>query len=244
EDIGVLAKEDIAGEEVGVRFGRGWYPVERHQDELLRWVENDAIFTVDAPPGPARALCLEMEPGPGVGFRPFEIAVRDETSRVGARGLVEGRQNVHLTLPVRPGQIERFCLHIEGGGLPTPYDTRTLNCRAFRFRWSFEAKPVATPNDPTVTFNFKTEDVAVLSTEDIASPETGLRFSRGWYPVEKWNGEVFRWAENNATVTVDAPEGPARALSLDIEPGPGVFNCPFELQVRDEQDQTVARGVV
>src|SRR5262249_15100263 len=159
EDIGAVAKEDIATEETGIRFGRGWYPVERCQDELLRWVDNDAALIIDAPAGPVRALRLEIEPGPAMAYRPFELQVRDEKGRTVARGLVESRQVVHLALPLQPEELQRIHLHVDGGGLPTPFDTRTLNFRVFKCGWSDEVQPVAPATDTPGPFNFRAENL-------------------------------------------------------------------------------------
>src|SRR5262249_45054865 len=77
EDPYVLAPEDIAHADMGLRFGPGWHAVERNQGSLSRWVGEDASLEVDAPLGPAQALCLELAPGPGVDYRPFILQVQD-----------------------------------------------------------------------------------------------------------------------------------------------------------------------
>src|ERR1035437_5979878 len=76
--------------------------------------------------------------------------------------------------------------------------------------------------------------------QDIARPESGVHFGRGWFPVE-WRDsrEPYRWIENDAEVLLQIPAaGPA--LLLDVEPGPGVGLPPQTLQVFDANGSMVA----
>ena len=67
------------------------------------------------------------------------------------------------------------------------------------------------------------------------TPQGDVALGDHWYPFEAYLGETFRWASNDAELTVTAPLGPARPLVLEIEPGPGVGLGPVDLQVLDEQ---------
>src|SRR5437667_9570463 len=110
----MVAPEDIAATAMGVSFEKGWYPVERWHGEVYRWVGQDAVLTVPGPIDPAKALCLEIEPGPGVRNSPFELEVRDTTGRTLARGFIECRQSIYLTIPLRAGQLEHLQFHTVG----------------------------------------------------------------------------------------------------------------------------------
>jgi SAM-dependent methyltransferase len=68
-----------------------------------------------------------------------------------------------------------------------------------------------------------------------------IKLGEGWYAPEVDNGEVFRWAFNNAEITIYSPSGQLNTLYLDIEGGPGIKTPSFELQVRDQNDQVIAR---
>jgi SAM-dependent methyltransferase len=128
-----------------IATGQGWYPIEYYNRETFRWVANDAELIIHRPSASRRTLSLEMEPGPGVGSQPFTLQVLDEQGRVAATAEVKGRQVVNVALPISQGQTAVFRLHIEGGGLPTPNDPRTLNFRIFRFGWSDCEPRSATP---------------------------------------------------------------------------------------------------
>jgi len=89
------------------------------------------------------------------------------------------------------------------------------------------------------TYRLTPDGRRTLEPQDVASPESGVTFSRGWFPVERHSqAEVFRWVENDAEVLVKIPQNPPLPLHFDIEAGPGVGHRPFVLQIVD------AEGVV
>lgn len=78
-----------------------------------------------------------------------------------------------------------------------------------------------------------------LSTEDDA-----IMAGQGWYPIEYYNREIFRWVANDAELIIHTPTGRRRTLSLEIEPGPGVRSQPFTLHVLDEKGNMAATAQV
>jgi hypothetical protein len=244
EDVAMVAEVDIATPEMGIRFGRGWYPVEFRHGEPYRWVGEDAAFILDPRQGLGWVLSMEIEPGPGVERQAFVLRVSDADGRTVAQGVVDGHKVVHLLLPLRPGQGERFRLSAEGGGRRIAGDSRILDFQVSRCYWSQDWETIPHSSQPPDAFNFKTEAPFELAEEDIASRETGLRFGPGWYAVERQNGAPYRWVGEDAGFTVDPPGGPAGVLSLEIRPGPGVDYRPFRLLVLDHSGRTVAQGTV
>src|SRR5207244_2544888 len=126
EDVYLLADKDIAAADLGIRFGRNWYPVEVDHGSACRWAGNDAGIAIDAPDGTANILSLELQPGPGVDHRAFTLLVQDRAERTVAQGVVSGREIVYLQIPLRVGETEYFRLRVPGGGHPIPSDPRTL----------------------------------------------------------------------------------------------------------------------
>jgi hypothetical protein len=109
----------------GLRLGSGWYPLETYAGETFRWVNNDAELSVE--PAAAGTLALELEPGPGLGTRPFDLQVLDASGHAVETVPVSHRQMVRVHL--RTGT---YRLHVGGGGQPCPGDWRILNVRVFR----------------------------------------------------------------------------------------------------------------
>jgi len=230
-----LSVPDIVSPHLGIRPGRGWYAPETANGETFRWAAADAILHVDQRPDLPRLLCLEVEPGPGVGYQPFELEVRSATDEIVARGTVRKRELVAFAVPENAGPAARYVLRAARGGRPTANDWRILNFRVY------DVQRVEDWDTPAAG-QLQTRPVpaarrAVLAEGDIAAPELGVAFGPGWHPVEAGGGQRYRWAGNDAALVVTATDGDA--LTLAVEPGPGVGYQPFDLQVRDEQGRTL-----
>lgn len=86
----------------------------------------------------------------------------------------------------------------------------------------------------------KTQDgsVAVWKTRlhegaDIVAENAPLGLGDGWYALEKYSGETFRWVNNDAVITVAADDDGSELLSMELEPGPSMNGRPLVLQVLD-----------
>ncbi len=72
--------------------------------------------------------------------------------------------------------------------------------------------------------------------------EDQLGLGAGWHEPEQQDGERFRWAGEDAEITVANPSGRMRALELELEPGPGVGGGAYELALVDGRETTLARA--
>lgn len=240
EDVGVVGAKDIAAAGDGIRFGRGFHPVECWNEEIHRWVSNGATLFLTAPVGAAKALRLEVEPGPGAGFGKFQLQLKDRTGQLVSHGIVDQRQWITVFLPIEPGQSGQFTFHAAGVGSSLNDDARGLLFRIFHCQWDDSIPLIRAPD----TSEFVVDKQGALARKDIASAESGIRFGSGWYPVETTDSEIYRWAANDASIMIQTPEERIQALRLEMKPGPGVKHRSFELQVRDAQGKVVARGKV
>jgi len=92
------------------------------------------------------------------------------------------------------------------------------------------------------TFNVSPSGDPILSPGDVAAPETGVLFGKGWLPVERYTRqEPFRWAGQLSELLLRRPPDGAAALEIDLEPGPGTGGEPLDLEVVGAAHQTVAR---
>lgn len=138
-----LEDQDIAEPESGVSFGRGWFPVERYsQGEAFRWVENDAEVLVRIPHNPPPPLHFDIEAGPGVGRRPFQLQIVDAEGVVQARTGVGNAGRITVRFPSGGHAVRLFRFRVVGGGLAVSHDPRILNFRVFQCTWG---KPAETP---------------------------------------------------------------------------------------------------
>src|SRR5207245_6051913 len=127
------------------------------------------------------------------------------SGRIVAQGCVASRKILHLLLPLRRGQSARFRLHAQEGGRRITTDSRMLNFAVFHCSWSEDWEALTDFSQPADAFNLKTEDRYVLTDEDIAAADVGVRFGPGWHAVERDDGNLWRWVGDNASLEVDAP---------------------------------------
>jgi hypothetical protein len=131
-----LEDQDIAGPESGVSFGRGWFPVERYSEaEVFRWVENDAEVLVRIPHNPPPPLHFDIEAGPGVGRRPFQLQIVDTEGVVQAWTDVNHAARITVRLPSDGQAAHLFRFRVIGGGFAVSHDPRILNFRVFHCGW-------------------------------------------------------------------------------------------------------------
>src|SRR5260370_22126115 len=116
---------DITGESTDLVLGRGWYPVESFAGTRFRWASNDAEILVAALQPCRISLVLTVEPGPGVGLKPFALQILGGGKEL-ARVDVRGKQAVRIDLPSIGATIHRLALHVEGGGRTIANDARVL----------------------------------------------------------------------------------------------------------------------
>lgn len=198
-------------------LGAGWFPLETYRAESFRWVTNDAEIYVAALKKVKHYLNIHLEPGPGLNLKPFELLVK-QNGDVLQRVTVKGRQMISVELPAAEPAVRKLVLHVEGGGKAAPNDSRLLNFRVFKL--TFIPAPI-----------------------DVLPPDLGAKLGSGWYPLETFNGETFRWAGEDAKIAV--PESPSvKSLLLEIEPGPGVNSKSFTLRVLNESGVQISETEV
>lgn len=234
EEVCELEAEDVAGVESGVRFGRGFYSVEKSGEQRFRWVADQATLLLTAPVG-ARALTLDLEPGPYASHEAVDLTARDDAGTILAQGSVEGRERVCLALPVRAGVQQR--IHLEACPRRAADVPRQLALRLFHCDWADSIPAghqglnfVATPKEASVGW-------------DAVAAQRPVGFGRGWYPREHYQGEVFHWGKSGAVLHI--PSGGGRHLSLLLEPArPEGKAGPVALELRDERGQVLGRAAI
>src|SRR5260370_33792163 len=82
------------------------------------------------------------------------------------------------------------------------------------------------------SFNVKPNGSPALDARDVAPIHSGIVFGCGWFALEgSASSEVFRWAGESAEFLLEDPAEPARALVLDVEPGPSTGGLPLQLEI-------------
>lgn len=107
--------------------GKGFYGLERFDDATYRWVSNDAEIALHADAGDT--LTFDVEPGPGVGSKPFVLHVVDATGRECVAADITSRTTVRVPTSGLGGS--RLVLRTDGGGETVANDPRVMNFRVF-----------------------------------------------------------------------------------------------------------------
>jgi hypothetical protein len=143
-----LEVNDIVIPGSGIRFGCGWFPVERSPSgEIFRWASSDAEVIAMLPSDTSPPLEFEIEPGPGVNYGHMRLQVLGEEGAVLAEAVVRRRSRLLLTFPHGLQTLCRFRLRVIGGGYPTPRDPRILNFRVYSCKWVTESASASPPRD-------------------------------------------------------------------------------------------------
>jgi len=208
------AGPDIVARDLGIALGKGWYPYESFHGQAFRWVDNDAQIVVGRPLASPERLSVTAEAGPGLGTVKFALSIRDAAGHVVQTVPVDGRERVQIALPVQPGHPATFTLHVAGKGKHVPKDPRILSFRVFEIEPGNPA-----PSGPKLQ-------------EITRSPN--VRIGRNWYPLEHFNGETFRWIDNDAEFIVTSDAVGQKRLRLDVAAGPSIKSPgDFELALED-----------
>ncbi len=122
---------DIFDRGATFRLGGGWHSFEDIGGITFRWAHGDSEFGVCFQDGTA-CLAMLVEPGPSIGFQPFDLVVRIEGREEG-RARIRGVTYVEFDLPVRQGREVLLNLTPENPagawGQPIAHEARTLDYR-------------------------------------------------------------------------------------------------------------------
>jgi hypothetical protein len=200
-----------------VSLGSNWGAYETFHGTSFRWVDNDAEIILRGAPGQAR-VAIACEGGPSLGQRTFALRVLDGAHRQVDHVVCDGPdRRPELLLPAGGGET-RYTLHVDGGGKPVPGERRILNFRVFSL-----------------------DDGRDGGSGDVIDPRSGVRIGDGWFPVERFKGQTFRWMANGGRLFVSADRATRATLRLLLEVGPSVGSRQADVTVRDRHGRTLTR---
>jgi hypothetical protein len=120
---------DVVPQWLGFRVGGGgWYPLEESEGDTFRYVNREAHIVIGRA---AKSLELDVEPGPGLAYGPFDLDVSVGDRELLRRVRVERRTRMTVELPELNRFPGRVVLSCKGGGRPMPPDARLMDFRLF-----------------------------------------------------------------------------------------------------------------
>uniref|UniRef100_E6Q5U0 Uncharacterized protein n=1 Tax=mine drainage metagenome TaxID=410659 RepID=E6Q5U0_9ZZZZ len=207
---------DIVPAGDGIRLGSGWYAFQHFKGLAFRWADNDAEFTA-CPTAAHRTVSMLIQPGPGVGSRPFQMTVSGNQGD-SLTTMVNGVKPVRIA--IRKGATaETFVLHARSKNLPTPHDPRVLNYRA----------------------------LVIGIRSPITACRNGIRFDgspialdKNWYTLEHYQGQTFRWVNNDAQIVLTKAQPAPFTLEAEVAAGPSLAGAPLKIAVQSADGKTLA----
>ena len=217
---------DVFDAAAGILPGFGWYGLESFRGEIFRWARQDAELVVRRGPGGEARLAMHIEPGPEVGWKSFDLEIREGGETI-AKARVGKLQRLEIPL-LLPAGTHVLSMHVEGGGRPAGSDPRTLYFRLFWCGWS-GAEPTATnQREGPAAADFPCG--------------SGLLLGAGWRSAaDKSSGAPYFVAAGSAAIVISTEEPVPRVLRLELAPaGEG----SFPLEVRNTSGRLVAAGIL
>jgi len=191
----------------------------------FRWV-NDAIsLDVINPSGNNRSLVVCVEPGPGLGYRPFYLRVYINGA-LSDSIFVKGMQAVVLPLQGLDKYINTIkIVNKEHGKNLLPWEERYLNYRVSLLgltnqKLSIEALKLLNTQDDIVPSSSWSR--LMSAPERFRDASNLLCIWNNWGPLEEWGGRRFRWVNNDAELLLFSPSEKTRSLILELERGPSL----------------------
>src|SRR5439155_6706010 len=178
------------------------------------WVSEAAFFELSQP---ADASTLSIH-----GMLPL---VDDPGFTSEAQVFLDGKLLAQRTL--KPGEFQI------NAGVPNSDGRHRVDLRFSRLQrlHAPDTRPVASL---LRSVSFESTSAAENAPEDVVALRSGLVLvGDGWYPLENFAGETFRWVNNDAEIVIPTSAAPNRRLRVELEPGPGVAGQRFDLQVLD-----------
>lgn len=129
-----LEEEDVIAPGEEVRFGAGWYGVERYEKEPFRWMAAEAEIIFERPRDAESALLLDVDVGPSARGGVLSVEAVDREGSVLAAATIRGRAKLRLQIPDRISSGS-FRLRLGGDWVALLHDVRFLMLRVFKIWW-------------------------------------------------------------------------------------------------------------
>ncbi len=197
-----------------VLLGRGWGALEGPQGGRFREAAGVACVELRSTTAAGASLETELEPLPAAGTTGAVFDLLAEDKQIAERR-VDGRSTLEFPLPAGLRGGTQLCLV---SPQPAQAAQQAPPTRAFR------AYSIIGP-----------EDTRRQESGDIV--EWPVRVLSGWYPIEKWEGETFRWINTDASIYI--PRGMHR-LEMEIALGPGLAGKPLQAELVDNRGRRIA----
>jgi hypothetical protein len=140
ENFRVINEHDVVALDSGIYFDKGWFGTEYSVDgAAMRWSESQSKLIIRSKDQP-RSLQLDIGPGPGVNYQPFELQAKIAEFGEAQCFRIENRRFITLNIPASLEHTQVVDFQIAGGGPQDPGWTRGLNFVVHNGQWVAEKR--------------------------------------------------------------------------------------------------------
>jgi hypothetical protein len=210
--------DDVVPVEEGILLGRGWSPLWFENGFLFREAQPEAELVINSLGECRRELLLDVEAPPTLPSG-AELQVIDTQDRVLTKAAIEGRGAVRLEVPLPPDRVSLVRLKLQAP--PTPNGQVDGTFRLYSQTGPLDRDPRPRESRGILVGN--------------------LRFGKGWYPLETYRDETFRWVNTDAELVPGrAPGNKPPSLALDLQPGPGLAGQPCVIELVGDDGEVLS----
>ena len=224
-----------------IEFAAYWGPEAGQPDasgisQLFRWISDDRNGTVlidlHGRSESSRYIYLCGESGLSVGFRTVEVSVFDADQKL-AGVIPIGAYNCHW-LDISNYRAPFSLTHHEQGQIVSAIDNRKFIYQIMHIGFSKTDTPEALP----FKFTAAKDIVSLKNISVTAGGGVAILLGNGWYPIEEYGGESFRWVNTNAEIFISGSSSKG-SLVIDAASGPSAGKETLQLSAVDAQGQIV-----
>jgi hypothetical protein len=124
-------KGDIIDPSADVELGSGWYPLETHDGQTFRWVNNDAQLFITPSGSREHVLNIQLEPAYRTDGQALRLVLMDGNGHTLKEYSVNGPETLAMQVPSGASESS-YRLHVDDSAGQTDTDPRTLNFRVFK----------------------------------------------------------------------------------------------------------------
>jgi hypothetical protein len=129
-----LEEEDVTAPGEGIRFGPGWYGVERYEEDPFRWMAAEAEIIFERPRDAESVLLMDVDAGPSARGGVLSVEAVDRDGSVLAAATIHGRAKLRLNIPSHISSGS-FRLRLGADRVALLHDVRFLVLRLFKIWW-------------------------------------------------------------------------------------------------------------
>ncbi|WP_438978916.1 hypothetical protein [Polynucleobacter sp.] len=204
--------------------------------QVFRWISDGrnglVLIDVDNKSIESNYLNFCAMSGPGIGNIPFDLRLIDGNKVEIGKFIIGDYSCNSINVENHPSPFA--LVHREKAEYVSSLDRRKLVYRIMKIGFSKSGET------ESLYYNVGGSADIVDRKNTFPNSSVKVRLGSNWYPYEKYQGESFRWVNNDAEIVVSGPVG-LNTLSVLVESGPSAGIDGVELRLINEDNVDVGQ---